>query len=264
MHLERLGSMWYSESFSSCQSSPGQPSCTLKPNNNSQNETSPVGAINSVRSSLAHFTIGLHVRKMNELKITSISGLIAAFGSGLTLTIIAFLEHLNEPNKGMLKMVLEFPAGIAFNGLYSFVFSIPFLLILVFPLVCLHRSLAHIWNYFLAPPLGIFSTFLVLSALVKIPSEIVWIATAQAGIAFGVAFILLRRSSNQSAQVNPCNPPENPRTTQTTSPSGWVPGLNVHRRNEEKIHFTCRDCCDPLPLRAGVSLLDGKEWRSEY
>ena len=173
---------------------------------------------NPVKEQMPFFENGLsvttiYVRKMNELKITSISGLIAAFGSGLTLTIIAFLEYLNEPNKGMLKMVLEFPAGIAFNGLYSFVFSIPFLLILVFPLVCLHRSLAHIWNYFLAPPLGIFSTFLVLSALVKIPSEIVWIATAQAGIAFGVAFILLRRSSNQSAQVNPCNPPENPRTT---------------------------------------------------
>jgi len=54
----------------------------------------------------------LYVRKMKELKITSISGLIAAFGSGLILTIIAFLENLNETNKGMRKMVLPVIADV--------------------------------------------------------------------------------------------------------------------------------------------------------
>jgi len=32
-------------------------------------------------------------------------------------------------------------------------------------------------------------------------------------------------SQNQPAQVNPCNPPENPRITRTSNSSGWVPGL---------------------------------------
>jgi hypothetical protein len=35
--------------------------------------------------------------------------------------------------------------------------------------------------------------------------------------------------------VNPCNPPENPRITRTTNPSGWVPGLDDVGRNEYRI-----------------------------
>ena len=38
-------------------------------------------------------------------------------------------------------------------------------------------------------------------------------------------FLDYTSSSNQPAQVNPCNPPENPRITWTTRSSGWVPGL---------------------------------------
>jgi len=38
---------------------------------------------------------------------------------------------------------------------------------------------------------------------------------------------LLRQNGEhiQTAQVNPCNPPETPRITRTPNSSGWVPGL---------------------------------------
>ena len=150
------------------------------------------------RSSISH----LYVRKMKELKITSIAGLIAAVGSGLILTVMAFLEHRNEMKEGILKMLLEFPAGVAFNGIYSFVFSVPFLLFLVFPLVYLHRTSPQLWNYFVAPVSGTILAFLILFALknsqYNLPLEIVWIATTQASLAFGIAYTQLKLNSNKA------------------------------------------------------------------
>ena len=47
---------------------------------------------------------------------------------------------------------------------------------------------------------------------------------------------MIRNCLNQPAQVNPCNPPENPRITCTTNPSGWVPGLDVHKKiNDSRV-----------------------------
>ena len=38
----------------------------------------------------------------------------------------------------------------------------------------------------------------------------------------------------QPTQINPCNPPETPRITRQTNPSGWVPGLFVTERKMKK------------------------------
>ena len=50
-------------------------------------------------------------------------------------------------------------------------------------------------------------------------------------------------TENQSAQVNPCNPPDNPRITCTTNPSGWVPGIPDMGKN----HRTTFERSDTQP-----------------
>ena len=139
---------------------------------------------------------------MKELRITSISGVVAALSSGLALTAIAFLENKNEKTEGILKMLFEFPAGIAFNSIFSFALSIPFLAALVFPLVYLYRSHPQLWVYPIVPAAGTLLAYLIFYALANsqyhLSPTIAWIATMQAGLALGVAYAQIKLSSNKS------------------------------------------------------------------